>query len=151
MSYSNTKPLVYGFENGMMQEEVTLSFNYPSKLAAQLLNDEVDVGLIPVAAIPNIPQAHIISDYCIGASQAVASVCLFSDVPIDQIKEILVDYQSRTSAALLKILLRDFWHIAPASFDPGCNQCFGYSSDAYHNQQKLIHLLSLPDDLILQP
>lgn len=117
MSYLNTKPLVYGFEKGLMKEQIVLTSDYPAKIAAMLLNDEIDIGLIPVAVIPQMEEHYIISDYCIGASQPVASVCLFSDVPINEIKEILVDYQSRTSAALLKILLRDFWKITPVLID----------------------------------
>lgn len=100
-----------------MKEETELVFDYPAKIAAMLLNDEIDVGLIPVAVIPRLRESYIISDYCIGASQPVASVCLFSDVPLTEIKEILVDYQSRTSAALLKILLKEYWKIDPVLTD----------------------------------
>lgn len=117
VSYLNTKPLVFGFEKGMMKDDIELSFNYPAKVAALLLENQIDIGLIPVAVIPKLAEHYIISDYCIGASSAVASVCLFSDVPLNEIKEILVDYQSRTSAALLKILLRDFWKISPILID----------------------------------
>ncbi|RYF87250.1 MAG: hypothetical protein EOO03_10835 [Chitinophagaceae bacterium] len=117
VSYLNTRPLVYGFEHGMMQAEIELSYDYPAKVASQLLNDEIDVGLIPVAVIPKLKEHHIISNYCIGASQAVASVCLFSDVPLEEIESILVDYQSRTSAALLRVLLKEFWKISPTLID----------------------------------
>ncbi|MEO6490832.1 MAG: menaquinone biosynthesis protein [Ferruginibacter sp.] len=113
VSYLNTKPLIYGFEMGNMANQVELFFDYPANIANMLLKDQIDIGLIPVAVIPILKEYHIISDYCIGASQAVASVCLFSDVPLTDIKLILVDYQSRTSAALLKILLKDYWNIEP--------------------------------------
>ena len=117
MSYLNTKPLVYGFEKGLMKEQIELVFDYPAKIAAMLLNDEIDIGLIPVAALPKLKEHHIVSNYCIGASQPVASVCLFSEVPLNEIKEILVDYQSRTSAALLKILLKHHWKTDPVLTD----------------------------------
>jgi len=117
VSYLNTKPLVYGFENGAMKEQIILISDYPAKIATMLMNDEIDIGLIPVAVIPQMKEHYIISDYCIGASQAVASVCLFSEVPLNEIKEILVDYQSRTSAALLKILLQQYWKISPELID----------------------------------
>lgn len=113
VSYLNTKPLVYGFENGAMGGEMELVYDYPARIAGMLLNDEIDIGLVPVAVIPAMAEHHVISDFCIGASQAVASVCLFSDVPISEIKEILVDYQSRTSAALLNVLLKQHWKISP--------------------------------------
>ena len=100
-----------------MKDEVELIFDYPAKVAAMLLNDEIDVGLIPVAVLPKLKEHYIISDYCIGASQPVASVCLFSEVPLDQITEILVDYQSRTSAALLKVLLKHYWKTDPVLID----------------------------------
>ena len=117
VSYLNTKPLVYGFEKGLLKDQIELLADYPAKIAAMLLNDEIDIGLIPVAVIPQMKEHFIISDYCIGASQAVASVCLFSNVPLQEITEVLVDYQSRTSAALLKILLKHFWKISPVLVD----------------------------------
>lgn len=117
VSYLNTKPLVLGLENGQMKDDIDLVFDYPSNVARMLLNDEIDVGLVPVAIIPQLKEHFIISDYCIGASQPVASVCLFSDVPLNDIREVLVDYQSRTSAALLKILLKHFWKISPTLID----------------------------------
>ena len=113
VSYINTKPLVYAFENGAMADEMELIFDYPSKVAQMLINDEIDLGLVPVAVIPKVSNAQIVSNFCIGATNPVASVCLFSQVPIQDIKSVILDYQSRTSVALLKILLKDFWNISP--------------------------------------
>ena len=95
----------------MIKEKADLLIDYPSKIASMLLEDEIDVGLVPVAIIPEMKEYHIISDYCIGSVGKVASVCLFSEVPLDKIETILLDYQSRTSVALLKVLIRDFWKI----------------------------------------
>ena len=111
VSYLNTKPLIYGFDHGMMKNEVDLIIDYPSKIASMLLEDEIDVGLVPVAIIPELKEYHVISDYCIGSIGSVASVCLFSDVPIDKVEKILLDYQSRTSVALLKVLIKEHWKI----------------------------------------
>jgi len=88
VSYLNTKPLTYSLESGVMSEELELSFEYPSKLAEKLLNDEADIGLLPVAMIPSLKDAHIISDFCIATNGEVASVCLFSNVPLEEIKTI---------------------------------------------------------------
>lgn len=111
VSYLNTKPLIYGFKNGLMKDEVDLFIDYPSKIAAMLLNNEMDIGLVPVAIIPEMKEHYIISDFCIGSVREVASVCLFSEVPINKIETILLDYQSRTSVALLKILIKEYWKI----------------------------------------
>jgi chorismate dehydratase len=113
VSYLNTKPLIYGFEQGEMGNEIELTTDYPANVAQKLINNEIDLALVPVAIIPQLMEYHIISDYCIGCEGEVASVCLFSDVPINQIETILLDYQSKSSVGLLKILLRDYWKIAP--------------------------------------
>ncbi|MEO7264347.1 MAG: menaquinone biosynthesis protein [Ferruginibacter sp.] len=125
VSYLNTKPLIYGFEKGMMKEEIELVFDYPANVASMLLYDEADIGLIPVAAIPLLEEYHIISDYCIGANFEVASVCLFSEVPLNKIEKIILDYQSRTSVALLKILLKYHWKKQPE---------FIQSTEGYENE-----------------
>jgi len=91
-----------------------LSVDYPARIAQQLIDGEVDVALVPVAIIPKLKEYHIISDYCIGAEGPVASVCLFSDVPLNEIKRIYLDYQSRTSVALLKVLVREYWKLDAA-------------------------------------
>jgi len=111
VNYLNTKPLIYGFEKGIMKEEIELLINYPSKIAAELISNEIEIGLVPVAVIPQLTEYHIISDYCIGAVGQVASVCLFSDVPLQNIKTIYLDYQSRTSVELLKILVKEYWKL----------------------------------------
>ncbi len=52
-------------------------------------------------------------DYCIGTEGEVASVCLFSEVPMNEIEKVWLDYQSRTSVALLKWLMKEYWGIHP--------------------------------------
>ena len=96
-----------------MQDEIELIIDYPANIASHLLHNRIDIGLVPVAIIPSLKEHHIISDYCIGCDGEVASVCLFSDVPLLEIETILLDYQSRTSVALLKILLQEHWKISP--------------------------------------
>jgi chorismate dehydratase len=113
VSYLNTKPLIYGFEQGKMSEAIDLVIDYPSNIASLLINNKIDIGLVPVAVIPELHEHHIISDYCIGCDGEVASVCLFSEVPLDKIETIILDYQSRTSVALLKVLLEEHWKIDP--------------------------------------
>ena len=109
VSYLNTKPLIYGLQQGMMKDTVELMIDYPANIAAALLNDEIDVGLVPVAIIPELAYHEIVSDYCISSDGEVASVCVFSEKPIAEIEKILLDYQSRTSVELVQILIRDYW------------------------------------------
>lgn len=90
-------------------QEMDLVLEYPSLIAKHLQEDTTDVGLVPVAAIPSIPNARIISDYGIGADGKVASVCIFSKVPMEQIEQVYLDYQSRTSVRLAQVLLKHYW------------------------------------------
>ena len=100
-----------------MKHEIELITDFPASIADMLINDTVDISLVPVATILSLAEHHIISDYCIGSNDEVASVCLFSDVPINNIETIILDYQSRSSVGLLKILLRDFWNLKPELID----------------------------------
>jgi len=109
VSYLNTKPLLYGIKRHAVFKEIELMEDYPSKIAQMLIDDEVDIGLIPVAATLRLEEWYIDSDYCIGSNGAVASVCIFSDVPIEDVERIFLDYQSRTSVNLAKILLKEYW------------------------------------------
>lgn len=79
-----------------------------------LLEDQIDIGLVPVSIIPKMSHYQINTDYCIGCDGPVASVALFSELPIDQVERVLLDYQSETSVELVKILIRDYWKIEPA-------------------------------------
>jgi chorismate dehydratase len=112
VSYLNTKPLLYGIERHSVLEDMELILEYPALIAQHLREDTVDIGLVPVAAIPTIPNARIVSDYGIAADGKVASVCIYSQVPIDEIDSIYLDYQSRTSVRLAQVLMKHYWKVA---------------------------------------
>ncbi len=90
-----------------------MHLDIPSDCAKKLIYNEVDLGLVPVAIIPQLKEHYIISDYCIGAQGKVNSVLLVSDVPLNEIKEVLLDYQSKTSVNLVKVLAKNLWKINP--------------------------------------
>ena len=113
VNYLNTKPLVYGLQMPPISERIELLGDYPARLAQMLMDDEIDVGLVPVAVIPQLREYHIVGDYCIGAEGEIASVALFSEVPMNEIKKVYLDYQSRSSVALLKFLMKEFWGVNP--------------------------------------
>ena len=89
--------------------EIALLLDYPANLATSLKEGSIDMALLPVAAIPDIPGARIVSDYGIAADGEVASVALFSQVPMEEIEEVYLDYQSRTSVRLAVLLLKKWW------------------------------------------
>lgn len=113
VSYLNSQPFIYGLKNNSIINEIELSLDIPSVCAEKLLSGKVDIGLVPVAIIPELKESHIISDYCIGADGKVETVLLLSDVPLEKIETIILDYQSRTSVLLVKVLADRFWKISP--------------------------------------
>lgn len=106
VAYTNTKAFIYGIEHSAVKEQIDLTLDIPSDCAGKVIDGSVDLGLIPVAAIPHVPNAQIISDYCIGSVGAVNSVFIFSDVPAAEIKTVRLDRESRTSNNLAKVLMK---------------------------------------------
>jgi chorismate dehydratase len=119
VNYLNTKPLIWGLEQGMMHEAIELTIDYPARVAQRLLSGDLDIGLVPVAVMPKLSSCHLVSDYGIACDGPVASVCLFSEVPLEQITALYLDYQSMTSVALLKLLMREHWKIRPLLLEAG--------------------------------
>ncbi len=111
VSYLNTIPFIFGIKKSGLINGIELIEDYPARIAARLLTDEIDIGLVPVAVIPQLKESNIITNYCIGSEGDVASVALFSEVPITEVKKVLLDYQSKTSVQLARILLKEYWQL----------------------------------------
>lgn len=113
VSYTNTKPFIYGIQHTPVIDQIDLSLDIPSDCAQKLIDDKADIGLIPVAAALNLPEWHIVSDYCIGANGPVNSVFIFSNCDIHEVKTVQLDPESRSSNNLGRVLLKNFWKIEP--------------------------------------
>jgi chorismate dehydratase len=113
VSYTNTKPFLYGLQHADIIDKIDLSLDMPSDCAQKLIDDKADIGLIPVAATISLPQWEIVSAYCIGAIGAVNSVFIFSNCEIKDVKRIQLDPESRSSNNLARVLLKNYWKIAP--------------------------------------
>lgn len=111
VSYTNTLPFLQGIKASPVMEMIDLSVDYPAECARKVIENEADLGIIPIAALLKVPDAHIITDYCIGSDGAVDSVFIFSDKPIHEIRTLRLDHQSRTSNGLARILLAYYWKI----------------------------------------
>lgn len=109
VSYFNTKPLLWGIEHSDVMSEIELLLDYPANLATSLKDGSIDMALLPVAAMPAIPGARIVGDYGIAADGEVASVAIFSQVPIEKMETVYLDYQSRSSVRLAQLLLAQYW------------------------------------------
>lgn len=110
VSYLNTTPLVLGLES--RPDLFSLRFDVPAECAALLHEGRIDVGLIP--AIEYLRGDYsIVPGVAIGSNGPIASVAIFSKVPIDQVQTLTLDISSRTSVALTRILCARRWNIAP--------------------------------------
>lgn len=109
VNYYNTTPFLYGLKHTGFESQIQLQSDIPSVCAEKLKNKEVEIGLVPVAILPELDSYLIITDYCIGAKGKVDSVKLFSEKPLEELTHVLLDYQSKTSVTLVQVLNKHFW------------------------------------------
>lgn len=119
VGYLNSKPLIEDLAELLPEAELLL--DYPSRLADDLAAGIIDVGLIPViecfgkgqGSRVEGPGYRIVSDACVATRGPVLSVKLYSRVPADRIRRLALDEGSRTSAALVRVLLAERHGITP--------------------------------------
>jgi chorismate dehydratase len=114
--YLNALPLYHTLPNPdssarVQTDQKRIVRAVPSQLAPMLSRGECDVALIPVVEHFRGVGAEIITNACIGSSGSVRSVLMLHRVPLHKIQNVAVDSSSRTSVALLQIILRDAYAI----------------------------------------
>jgi chorismate dehydratase len=114
-SYLNTAPLIWSFIHGAQRAQVELfTDTAPARCAEMLANGEVDVALVPVIEYQRIPGTAIIPNVCVGSRTAVKSVVLVTRKNnLKKVESVALDESSRTSAALVKIIFREFLGFEP--------------------------------------
>jgi chorismate dehydratase len=110
VKYANTYPFIYGLTTSGFDKKVILETDHPADCAAKLITGKADIGLIPVASLPLLKEYQIVSDYCIGANGNVRTVLLLSNCQFEEIETIYLDYRSRSSVALSKVLAKASWN-----------------------------------------
>ena len=85
VEFLNTLPFRYGMDKSKdLQKIAEISYDIPSECALKLINDKVNIGLVPIEILSRIENYHILTDFCIGASKKVDSVYLFGQVPKEE-------------------------------------------------------------------
>jgi len=150
VKYTNSIPFIYGLQNYPISKEIKLSLDTPADCYQNLITGRADIGLVPVIIKNEINDILQVSGYGIGADGDVVSVILVSKSPLEEIKMIVTDYQSRTSVMLSCLLCRDFWKISPEfrvgapgfeglEFKPfEARLVIGDRAFQFHNQKDLI-------------
>ena len=128
VSFLNTKPLIYPLlEESQFpgSEAIKLSLAVPSRLATELRDGDLDVGLIPIIEYFRTDSEYrIIRKISICSRGPVLSIQLLSRVPIPTIRSVALDTSSRSSRALVQIVLAEKYnlhpefHSCPPTIDP---------------------------------
>src|SRR5690348_8697521 len=100
ISYLNTAPLMWNFEQGSDSTELRKAFEVdytlPSGCAQMLSEGSADIGIIPVATYTTIPGLLVLPDVAIASRGAVRSILLISERPWNEIRSVALDSSSRT-------------------------------------------------------
>ncbi len=122
VQYLNSVPLVWGMMRGEQQDRYDLAFTTPAGCADAVKGGSAEIGIVPSIEYQRLERAQILSGMSIASKSEAKSVLLMSNVPIEKIKTVAVDNSSRTSAALLRILMRKFYSkwitVTPAAPKP---------------------------------
>jgi len=105
VDFLNARPLIRGFTHAPLSSRVRLLSGTPAQCAHWLRHAETDVALIPSIEYLRIPGLRVLPLMAIAVRRQARSVLLFSRVAAPEIRRVAVDQSSRTSSALLRILL----------------------------------------------
>jgi chorismate dehydratase len=113
VDYLNSRPLAWGFLSGRLADDYQASYHPPARVAEMLAGGQLDVGLIPSIEVQRIPGLVVVPGLCVAATHEVRSVLLVSERPFEEVESVALDENSRTSAALVKIVLGDSYGVRP--------------------------------------
>jgi cyclic dehypoxanthinyl futalosine synthase len=103
--YLNAAPLVWGFRHGTLRDRVEIQAVPPARIADLLRERQADAGLVPVIAAQGLEGHAIHPALGIASPERARSVILASRRPLDEVRSIALDAGSRSSAALVKVIL----------------------------------------------
>ncbi len=110
VEYINTLPYKIALENSdFIRKTSLITKSHPAGCATDLQNGGADIGLVPIAALNDLPNHSIIEGFGLASKHKVNSVLLMSQVPLSKINDVYLDYQSRSSNGYLKILSNNYW------------------------------------------
>lgn len=111
--YVNSRPLSRGLLAAGADDALRCESLPPAAIAERLAAGTLDVGLVPSVELARIPGLAVLPGLAIAATHEVRSVLLVSRVPVGEIESVALDENSRTSAALVRILLSERYGLEP--------------------------------------
>lgn len=116
-SYLNTVPLIWSFMHGTRRRDVDLVTDAaPARCADMLALGKVQAALVPVIEYQRIDGLAIVPGVCVGSRRRVRSVVLVTSDEVDdlrKVRSVALDISSRTSAALVRVIFREFLGFEP--------------------------------------
>jgi predicted solute-binding protein len=112
VDFVNAWPVTWGFLKGAVEGFLPIT-DVPSACADRLARGEVQAGIIPAIEAARISGVRIVRGVGIAAWDRVRSVLLVSRVPFERIRSVALDTSSRSSAAMVRILLAELYGVAP--------------------------------------
>lgn len=112
VDFLNARPLTWGLLTDP-PAGVEVSRDMPSVCADKLRDGRADAGLIPSIEFRRIPDLVRVEGLGIAADSEVRSVLLVSKVSREKIRRLKLDPASRTSAALVRVILKRRYGIVP--------------------------------------
>jgi chorismate dehydratase len=113
VNFLNSKPLAWGFLKGHHADLFAPTYHPPAMVARLLGQGALDIGLIPSVEVQRIPGLKVLPDLCVASRHEVRSVLLVSRGPMEEVRRVALDQNSRTSVALVRILLQERWGLHP--------------------------------------
>lgn len=110
VKYINSYPFMIGLRDSEVASMIDLEVCHPSECADRLIAGETDIGLVPVAMIASMEEYHLVGDFCLSTNGEVRTVLLVSNTPFNLITTVYLDFRSRSSVTLCKILAARSWN-----------------------------------------
>jgi chorismate dehydratase len=155
IQYANLFPIFYYLDRKCDNSRYKFIKGVPSRLNKMLRNGELDIS--PSSSIEylrNKKKYRILPWFSISSSGSISSILLFSKFPLNELggKTIAVTSDSETSAALLKVILREFLSLKctfkPTSLRSVKNILSSFSAILHIGDTAMIEAKKLSNSLI---
>ena len=114
VQFLNARPLLAGLEARIAAPfPYTFSTAEPSACADALALGRAHAGLMPVAALPYLPEVRALPGLGVAAQHEARSVLLISRVSFGEVRTLAAHTASRSSVALARLLLAECWGVRP--------------------------------------
>ena len=111
VGYLNARPLTWALD--AQTDRWAIRYDLPAVCSALLDEGDVDLGLVPSIDFLQEPDYRLVPGVGIGSRGPIASVALFTRVPVERIQSIALDTSSRTSVTLIRVLCKHRFAITP--------------------------------------